>query len=82
MKANAETAALALNLTWHQVSTAGSVVWVMADVLCQGRVEGQNIEFPLRLTNVLEKRGDNWFVVQSHVTSPAIDQEKDESVPV
>lgn len=78
----AQTEALAFNLTWHQISAAGPVAWVAAEGLGQGKVGGQEIEFPLRMTAVLEQRGDKWLLVQSHVSLPAPGQEEGDSVPV
>lgn len=77
-----QTEALAFNFTWHQVSAAGPVAWVASEGLGQGRVGGQEIEFPLRMTAVLEQRGDEWLLVQSHVSLPAPGQEEGDSVPV
>jgi len=77
-----QTEALAFNLTWHQISTAGSVAWIAAEGLGQGKVGGQAFEFPMRMTGVLEKRGDEWLLVQSHASSPAASQEEGDSVPV
>jgi ketosteroid isomerase-like protein len=77
-----QTEALAFNLNWHQVSAAGPVAWVAAEGLGQGKVGGQKIEFPLRMTAVLEQRGGEWLLVQSHVSLPAAAQEEGDSVPV
>lgn len=77
-----QTEALAFNLTWHRISAAGPVAWVAADGVGQGRVGGQEIQFPLRMTAVLEQRGNEWLLVQSHVSLPAPSQEEGDSVPV
>ena len=77
-----QTEALAFNLTWRQVSAAGPVAWVAAEGLGQGKAGGQAFEFPMRMTSVLEQRGGEWFVVQSHVSLPAPAQEEGDSVPV
>jgi ketosteroid isomerase-like protein len=77
-----QTEALAFNFTWHQVSAAGPVAWVASEGLGQGRAGGQEIQFPLRMTAVLEQRDDEWLLVQSHVSLPATDQEEGDSVPV
>ena len=77
-----QTEALAFSFNWHQVSAAGSVAWVAAEGSGQGMVGGQKIEFPLRMTGVLEQRGDDWLLVQSHVSLPAPGQEQGDSVPV
>lgn len=77
-----QTEALAFNFTSHHVSAAGPVAWVASDGLGQGRAGGQEIEFPLRMTAVLEQRGDRWLLVQAHVSVPAAAQEEGDSVPV
>jgi ketosteroid isomerase-like protein len=78
----AQTEALAFNFTWRQVSAAGPVAWVAAEGLGQGRAGGQEFEFPMRMTAVLEQRGDKWLLVQSHVSLPSPGQEEGDSVPV
>ena len=77
-----QTEALAFNFSWHQISAAGLVAWVAADGFGQGRVGGQEIEFPLRMTAVLEQRNGAWLMLQSHVSLPAAGQESGDSVPV
>ncbi len=77
-----QTEALAFNFTSHHVSAAGPVAWAASEGLGQGRVGGQEIQFPLRMTAVLEQRGDKWLLVQSHVSVPAAGQEEGDSVPV
>jgi ketosteroid isomerase-like protein len=78
----AQTEALAFNFTWHRISAAGQVAWVAAEGQGQGKAGGQEIEFPLRMTAVLEQRGDEWFIVQGHVSLPTPGQEEGNSVPV
>jgi ketosteroid isomerase-like protein len=78
----AQTEALDFKLDWQQISAAGRVAWVAGEGIGQGRVGGQEIAFPLRLTAVLENRGDQWLMVQSHVSLPAAAQEDGDSVPV
>jgi len=77
-----QTEALAFNFTWRQVSAAGPVAWVAAEGLGEGKAGGQAIQFPVRMTAVLEQRGDEWILVQSHVSLPAPGQEEGDSVPV
>lgn len=77
-----QTEALAFNLTWHRISAAGPVAWVAGEGLGQGKTGGQAFEFPFRMTTVLEQRGDEWFMVQTHVSLPAPGQEEGDSVPV
>ncbi|MCB0172386.1 MAG: nuclear transport factor 2 family protein [Anaerolineae bacterium] len=78
----AQTEALAFSFNWHQVSEAGPVAWISVEGLGQGQVGGQTIEFPVRMTAVLEHRGDEWLLVQSHISLPAPGQEDGNSVPV
>lgn len=66
---------------WHSVSAAGSVAWLAAEGLVQVKVGGQNISLPIRLTSVLEKRGNKWLFVQSHASVPAAGQQQGESFP-
>jgi ketosteroid isomerase-like protein len=77
-----QTEALAFNLNWRQISAAGPVAWVAAEGLGQGQVGGQEFQFPMRMTAVLEQRGDKWLLVQGHVSLPAPGQEDGDSVPV
>ena len=77
-----QTEALSFGFGWNQISAARSVAWVAADGLGQGKVGGQEVEFSLRMTAVLEQRGDEWLLVQSHVSLPAPGQEEGDSVPV
>jgi ketosteroid isomerase-like protein len=58
------------------------VAWVASEGFGHGQVAGQEIEFPMRMTAVLEKRNDGWSIVQAHVSVPAAAQEEGDSVPV
>ncbi|MCB0195960.1 MAG: nuclear transport factor 2 family protein [Anaerolineae bacterium] len=77
-----QTEALAFKITWHQVSAAGSVAWLAAEGLGQGKAGGQEFAFPVRMTAVMEQRGDQWLLVHSHASLPAPGQEEGDSVPV
>jgi ketosteroid isomerase-like protein len=70
-----------LDWKWHSVSAAGPVAWLAAEGLVQARVDGHDISLPIRLTSVLEKRGNRWLFVQSHSSVPAVGQERGESFP-
>ena len=78
----AQTEALAFNLNSHHISSVGPVAWVASEGLGQGRVDGQEIQFPMRMTAVLEQRNGKWLVVQAHVSLPSAAQEEGDSVPV
>jgi ketosteroid isomerase-like protein len=67
----AQTEAGSLKWTWHSVSAAGSVAWVAAEGIFEAKVGGEDLSLPVRLTGVLEKRGDQWLIVQFHTSFPA-----------
>jgi len=77
-----QTEALTFNLTWHQISAAGPVAWIAAEGVGQGEAGGQAFEFPMRMTAVAEKRGDDWLLVHSHASLPSPAQDEGDSVPV
>ena len=64
---------------WHSVSAAGLVAWVAADVILHVKTSGQEISEHLRLTVVLEHRGDKWLIVQWHDSLPAAGQKEGEA---
>jgi ketosteroid isomerase-like protein len=68
-------------LGWHSVSAAGPVAWLAADVIIHVKIDEREIGMPIRLTAVLEKRGDKWLFVQLHNSVPAADQKVGESFP-
>jgi ketosteroid isomerase-like protein len=77
-----QTEALDFNITWRQISAAGPVAWVAADGFGKGKAGGQDFQFPFRMTCVLEKQGEEWFLVQSHISLPSPTQGEGDSVPV
>ena len=70
-----------MELGWHSVSVAGSVAWVASDATVHAKVEGQEIHLPARMTAVLERRGDEWLVLQLHGSLPAAGQAEGEAWP-
>lgn len=72
---------ISVQLGWYSVSAAGSVAWVAADIVAQGKVGGQETSVPMRTTMVLEQRGDRWLIVQGHSSLPATGQKEGESWP-
>lgn len=73
--------ATSLTYGWTSVSAAGSVAWVAADIMFDVKAGGEELSFPGRLTMVLEQRGEQWLIVQSHFSQPAASQEEGESFP-
>jgi len=77
-----QTDSLEFKFTWRQVSEAGPVAWVSADGEGEGKAGGQTFTFPFRMTAVLEKRGEQWYIAQTHISLPSAAQEEGDSVPV
>lgn len=77
----AQSEAISWEWGWSSVSAAGSVTWVAADAIGHIKVAGQEMHLPLRLTGVLEHRGDKWLWVQMHASIPAPEQTEGESFP-
>lgn len=65
---------LSIEFNWTSISAAGSVSWVAADACLKVNAEGQNFIFSSRITYVLEKRGDEWLIVQGHFSIPTLKQ--------
>jgi ketosteroid isomerase-like protein len=66
---------------WMSISAAGNVAWAATDATFELSADGQALSFPVRITIVLEKRGNQWLMVQSHFSFPAADQEEGEAFP-
>jgi ketosteroid isomerase-like protein len=66
---------------WMSISAAGNVAWAATDATFELSAGGQALSLPARVTIVVEKRGDQWLMVQSHFSFPAAGQEEGESFP-
>ena len=66
---------------WTSVSAAGSVAWVVSDASFNLKTDGQEMTLPVRITLVLEKRGEQWLIVQGLFSLPAAGQSEGESFP-
>ena len=70
-----DAASLAYGST--SVSAAGSVAWAATDADFSVLAGGQQTTTPVRITFVLERRGDEWLIVHAHYslapTRPAAD---------
>jgi ketosteroid isomerase-like protein len=73
--------ATSITYKWTSVSAAGPVAWVAADMAFQVQAGGQQMTLEGRLTGVLEKRRDEWLMVQGHYSLPASAQSEGESFP-
>jgi len=60
-----------LTYGWTSVSAAGNVAWVATDADFTVKVGEQEKTIPARITFVLEKRGEQWLIVQAHYSFAA-----------
>jgi uncharacterized protein (TIGR02246 family) len=61
---------------WHSVSAAGSLAMLAADVTLYVKTSDRQISEQIRLTVVLEQRGDRWLIIQWHDSLPAAGQKE------
>jgi len=61
---------------WHSVSASGSVAMLAADVTLHVKTGDRQITEQLRLSVVLEQRGDRWVIIQWHDSLPAAGQKE------
>ena len=76
-----QTEAASIKYEWTSVSAAGSVAWSASDASFHLKAGGQEVTLPVRVTAVLEKRGEQWLIVQGHFSLPAAGQAEGESFP-
>ena len=76
-----QTESAAVAYEWSSISAAGSVAWAATDVSFNLKAGGQEMTLPARITFVLEKRGDQWLIVQGHFSFPAAGQSEGEAFP-
>lgn len=63
------------------VSTAGSVSWFATDITFNGKINAEKFTLPGRLTGVMEKRNENWLLIQMHFSTPSVQQDQGQSWP-
>jgi class 3 adenylate cyclase len=61
------------------VSAQGDVAWFTGEGELWARVDGEDVNYPLRITAVLVRHGGRWRVVQQHSSTPAMTQREDEA---
>jgi hypothetical protein len=70
--------AASLDFRSTSISAAGSVAWAATDADFKVLAGGQQTTTPVRITFVLERRGDEWLIVHAHYslapTRPAADE--------
>ena len=60
-----------LKFGWTSISAAGSVAWAAADADFTVKAGGQERTMPVRITFVLEQRGEQWLIVHAHYSVAA-----------
>lgn len=68
-------------LGWHMISSAGTVAWVAADYSVHATIKGQKEEMTMRVSIVLERRGQKWLIMHMHGSAPMAGQKEGESFP-
>jgi uncharacterized protein (TIGR02246 family) len=66
---------------WHSVSVAGPLAWLATDITFHVKAGGREISQQIRLTSIMEKRGDRWLILQAHDSVPDRDQVEGEAFP-
>ena len=61
---------------WHSVSASGPVAMLAAHVTLYVKTSDRQITEQIRLTVVLEQRGDRWLIMQWHDSLPAAGQKE------
>lgn len=74
-----QTDTAAVKFKWTSISGKDNVAWAAADGSFTLSANGDEMNFPVRITFVLENREGRWFVVQSHFSVPAAGQEEGQS---
>jgi len=77
----AQSESTAIRYGWVSVSAAGAVAWVATDASFEVKGGGQQATLPVRATFVLEKRGEDWLIVQGHFSFAASGEAEGESFP-
>jgi uncharacterized protein (TIGR02246 family) len=76
-----QTESASVAYDWTSISAAGPVAWVATDASFSLKADGQEMTLPARITFVLEKRGEQWLIVQGHFSFPAPGQGEGEAFP-
>ena len=61
------------------VSAAGAVAWAAVDGAIAFKSGDQQGSLPVRVSFVLEKRGERWLILLAHFSTPAVAQGEGES---
>jgi len=69
-------------LGWHSVPAAGSVAFVVADVILHIKTSEREMSEQVRLTAALERRGNKWLIIQWHDSLPAAGQKEGQAFAI
>lgn len=64
-----------ISVPWISISGKDNVAWVSALVEMSLKMEGKETQINARQTMVLEKVGDEWKIVNSHFSFPAMEEQ-------
>ena len=77
----AQSEAATVEMTWNQVSAAGTVAWIASEGIFKAKIGGKKVDFPCRLSAVLQKQKDQWLLMQTHLSFIEAGQTEGESFP-
>ena len=67
---------ISISFDWLSINSHGPIGWIAADVSVSLSPGGQRKTVPARLTGVVKKTGNQWHIVQGHISSAPSDSEK------
>ena len=62
---------ISITFDWKKINYHGQITWFAAEVTVNLIIGGQKVGVPARVTGVLKKKGDEWLIIQGHISSPA-----------
>ncbi|MFN2203177.1 MAG: nuclear transport factor 2 family protein [Caldilineaceae bacterium] len=75
-----QSESLSVSLDWNMVGIGGNVAWTASDVTIHFKAPGQPaVEFPARLTTVLQEYDGRWLFEQFHLSVAAANQDEGQS---
>lgn len=75
----AQSESTAISFDESSVSAAGSVAWAAVDARFGFRIDGQEGTLPARISFVLERRQEKWYIVHAHFSTATAGQAEGES---
>ena len=77
----AQSEGIHIQMPWLSISAAGHVAWAAGDCICDVVADGHELHLAGRYTTVLEKRGEKWLIIHSHLSIPDATQPEGHSFP-